>query len=43
MLPSLHLEAVSTASRNDKHDLLLKFLKQHPGSTLVYVTLQKVG
>ncbi|KAH7368749.1 P-loop containing nucleoside triphosphate hydrolase protein [Plectosphaerella cucumerina] len=39
--PNLHLEAVSTASRNDKHDLLLKFLKQHPGSTLIYVTLQK--
>ncbi|KAH6691338.1 P-loop containing nucleoside triphosphate hydrolase protein [Plectosphaerella plurivora] len=39
--PNLHLEAVSTETRNHKHELLLKFLKQHPGSTLIYVTLQK--
>ena len=40
---SLHLQAETTQTRDDKHQLLFDFLKSHPGSTLVYVTLQKVS
>lgn len=40
---SLRLETISTATNQDKFDLLFKLLQNHPGSTLIYVTLQKVS
>ncbi|KAF5012309.1 hypothetical protein FDECE_1618 [Fusarium decemcellulare] len=39
--PNLRLEAKATKTKNDKYELLFDFLRTHPGSTLVYVTLQK--
>ncbi|KAF4455769.1 hypothetical protein F53441_1968 [Fusarium austroafricanum] len=39
--PNLRLEAESVQAKQDKYELLYKFLKTHPGSTLIYATLQK--
>ncbi|KAI1016459.1 hypothetical protein LB503_010354 [Fusarium chuoi] len=39
--PNLRLEAEAVKAKDDKYELLFKFLKTHPGSTLVYTTLQK--
>lgn len=39
--PNLQLLAESVNTKQDKFPKLFKFLKEHPGSTLVYVTLQK--
>jgi hypothetical protein len=39
---SLRLEAEPVKVKKDKYELLYKFLKTHPGSTLIYATLQKV-
>jgi hypothetical protein len=39
--PNLQLEAEPTKSKQDKYPKIFKFLHDHPGSTLVYVTLQK--
>ncbi|ORY61587.1 ATP-dependent DNA helicase recQ [Pseudomassariella vexata] len=39
--PNLLLEAQATKTKQDKYPLLFKFLEENPGSTLVYVTLQK--
>ncbi|EEY21564.1 ATP-dependent DNA helicase recQ [Verticillium alfalfae VaMs.102] len=38
---SLRLEAVATSKQEEKRDLLLAYLKEHRGSTLVYVTQQR--
>ncbi|KAF4342152.1 ATP-dependent DNA helicase Q-like 3 [Fusarium beomiforme] len=39
--PNLRLEAEAVKAKEDKYELLYKFLKSHPGSTLIYTTLQK--
>ncbi|KAH9989891.1 ATP-dependent DNA helicase recQ [Xylariaceae sp. FL0662B] len=39
--PNLQLLAESMKSKQDKYPRLFKFLTEHEGSTLVYVTLQK--
>ncbi|KAF5020285.1 hypothetical protein F66182_7661 [Fusarium sp. NRRL 66182] len=39
--PNLRLQAAAVKSKEDKHGLLYEFLKTHPGSTLIYATLQK--
>ncbi|KAF4978004.1 hypothetical protein FZEAL_5549 [Fusarium zealandicum] len=39
--PNLRLEAKATKEKQDKYELLFEFLKTHPGSTLIYVTVQK--
>ncbi|KAG9669204.1 ATP-dependent DNA helicase, partial [Aureobasidium melanogenum] len=39
--PNLRLEAVATESQEAKIPLLFKWLREHPGSTIVYVTLQQ--
>ncbi|KAI0466512.1 ATP-dependent DNA helicase recQ [Xylaria cf. heliscus] len=39
--PNLQLHAEAVKTREDKYPRLLKFLKQHDGPTLVYVTVQK--
>ncbi|RKL17164.1 hypothetical protein BFJ68_g4671 [Fusarium oxysporum] len=39
--PSLRLEAEAVKVKDDKYELLFNFLKTHPGSTLIYTTLQK--
>ncbi|KAJ3548422.1 hypothetical protein NM208_g1006 [Fusarium decemcellulare] len=39
--PNLRLEAKPTKTKDDKYKLLFEFLRNHSGSTLVYVTLQK--
>ncbi|KIL86966.1 hypothetical protein FAVG1_09519 [Fusarium avenaceum] len=39
--PNLRLEAEPVKVKKDKYELLYKFLKTHPGSTLIYATLQK--
>lgn len=39
--PNLRLLAESVSTKQDKFPKLFKFLREHPGSTLVYVTLQK--
>ncbi|KAI1772151.1 ATP-dependent DNA helicase [Hypoxylon cercidicola] len=39
--PNLQLLAESVLTKQDKHPKLFKFLREHSGSTLVYVTLQK--
>ncbi|KEQ62728.1 ATP-dependent DNA helicase [Aureobasidium melanogenum CBS 110374] len=39
--PNLRLEAVATESEEAKIPLLFKWLREHPGSTIVYVTLQQ--
>ncbi|THW26899.1 ATP-dependent DNA helicase [Aureobasidium pullulans] len=39
--PNLRLEAVATDSTEAKLPLLFKWLREHPGSTIIYVTLQK--
>jgi RecQ family ATP-dependent DNA helicase len=39
--PNLRLEAVATESKEAKMPLLLKYLKEHPGATIIYVTLQQ--
>ncbi|RFN48070.1 ATP-dependent dna helicase q-like 3 [Fusarium flagelliforme] len=40
--PNLRLEAEAVEAKDDKYKLLYEFLKTHPGSTLIYATLQKV-
>lgn len=42
-LYSLNLYAQSLPNSSGKVPKLRKFLKDHPGPTLIYVTLQKVG
>ncbi|KAL6916756.1 hypothetical protein FSHL1_008571 [Fusarium sambucinum] len=39
--PNLRLEAEAVQAKDDKYSLLYEFLKTHPGSTLIYATLQK--
>lgn len=39
--PNLHLQAESYQTKKDSYPKLRKFLKAHPGSTIIYVTLQK--
>ncbi|UZP38780.1 hypothetical protein NXS19_006596 [Fusarium pseudograminearum] len=39
--PNLRLEAEAVQAKDDKYGLLYEFLKTHPGSTLIYATLQK--
>jgi hypothetical protein len=39
---SLRLEATPLATGSEKRKLLFEFLETHPGSSLVYVTQQKV-
>ncbi|KAI1843782.1 hypothetical protein JX266_010041 [Neoarthrinium moseri] len=39
--PNLRLEAEVTWDKQEKYPKLFKFLRKHPGSTLIYVTLQK--
>uniref|UniRef100_A0A0D2Y7T0 ATP-dependent DNA helicase n=1 Tax=Fusarium oxysporum (strain Fo5176) TaxID=660025 RepID=A0A0D2Y7T0_FUSOF len=39
--PNLRLEAEAVKVKDDKYELLFNFLKTHPGSTLIYTTLQK--
>lgn len=39
---SLRLEATPLASEAEKRKLLFEFLETHPGSSLIYVTQQKV-
>ncbi|KAI1398006.1 ATP-dependent DNA helicase [Hypoxylon fuscum] len=39
--PNLQLLAESVPTKQDKYPRLFKFLREHPGSSLVYVTLQK--
>jgi RecQ family ATP-dependent DNA helicase len=39
--PNLRLEAVATDSQDAKLPLLYKWLRDHPGSTIVYVSLQQ--
>ncbi|KAH0024135.1 ATP-dependent DNA helicase, partial [Aureobasidium melanogenum] len=39
--PNLRLEAVATDSQEAKLPLLFKWLREHPDSTIVYVTLQQ--
>ncbi|KAI0168926.1 ATP-dependent DNA helicase [Hypoxylon sp. FL1284] len=39
--PNLHLLAESVVAKQDKYPKMFKFLREHPGPTLVYVTLQK--
>ncbi|KAK6007705.1 hypothetical protein QM012_004519 [Aureobasidium pullulans] len=39
--PNLRLEAVATESQEAKLPLLFRWLKDHPGSTIVYVTFQQ--
>ncbi|KAI1211151.1 ATP-dependent DNA helicase [Annulohypoxylon truncatum] len=39
--PNLHLLAESVKTKQDKYPKMFQFLRQHPGPTLVYVTLQK--
>ncbi|ENH66507.1 ATP-dependent DNA helicase Q-like 3 [Fusarium oxysporum f. sp. cubense race 1] len=39
--PNLRLEAEAVKAKDDKYELLFNFLKTHPGSTLIYTTLQK--
>lgn len=39
--PNLQLLAEATTTKQDKYPKLFKFLKDHPGPTLVYATLQK--
>jgi RecQ family ATP-dependent DNA helicase len=39
--PNLRLEAVATDSQEAKLPLLFKWLREHPGSTIVYVSLQQ--
>ncbi|KAH7171373.1 P-loop containing nucleoside triphosphate hydrolase protein [Dactylonectria macrodidyma] len=39
--PNLQLEVKATKEKKEKDGLLVSFLKTNPGSTLVYVTLQK--
>ncbi|KAI0450247.1 ATP-dependent DNA helicase recQ [Xylaria acuta] len=39
--PNLQLHAEAVETREDKFPRLLKFLKEHDGPTLVYVTVQK--
>jgi hypothetical protein len=43
ILCSLRLEAKIVEKKDDKYDLLLDFLRNHRGSTLIYVTQQKVA
>ncbi|KAF4504562.1 hypothetical protein G6O67_008002 [Ophiocordyceps sinensis] len=38
--PNLHLHAESVQIKQDKYEKALTFLRSHPGSTLIYVTLQ---
>lgn len=42
-LYSLTLYAQSLSKSTDKMPKLRKFLRDHPGPTLIYVTLQKVS
>jgi hypothetical protein len=42
MLISLRLLAEAMKTKQEKYPKLFKFLKEHPGPTIVYVTLQKV-
>ncbi|GKU07727.1 atp-dependent dna helicase q 3 [Fusarium langsethiae] len=39
--PNLRLEAEAVQAKDDKYSLLYEYLKTHPGSTLIYATLQK--
>ncbi|KAI1644603.1 ATP-dependent DNA helicase [Daldinia loculata] len=39
--PNLHLLAEYTGTKQDKYPKMFHFLREHPGPTLVYVTLQK--
>ncbi|KAH8673331.1 P-loop containing nucleoside triphosphate hydrolase protein [Xylariales sp. PMI_506] len=39
--PNLELNAMAVQTKHDKYELLFQFLKEHRGSTLVYVTLQQ--
>lgn len=39
--PNLYLDAKSFGDPQDKYPVLFSFLNQHPGSTMVFVTLQK--
>ncbi|KAF5670007.1 ATP-dependent DNA helicase Q-like 3 [Fusarium heterosporum] len=39
--PNLRLEAKAVNVKQDKYELLYEFLKTHPGSTLIYATLQR--
>lgn len=39
--PNLHLEAEAVETKDDKFPRLFQFLRKYPGSTLVYVTLQR--
>lgn len=39
--PNLRLDAVATPSKKEKLPLLFKFLKEHSGATIVYVSLQQ--
>ena len=39
--PNLQLLAESVKTKTDKYPKLIKFLKEHPGSTLIYVTQQR--
>ncbi|KAI2470178.1 ATP-dependent DNA helicase [Annulohypoxylon bovei var. microspora] len=39
--PNLQLLAESVQTKQDKYPLMFRFLRQHPGPTLIYVTLQR--
>ncbi|KAI1801977.1 ATP-dependent DNA helicase [Daldinia bambusicola] len=39
--PNLHLLAECVATKQDKYPKIFRFLREHPGPTLIYVTLQK--
>lgn len=39
--PNLELQATPVGTKEDKFPLICDFLRQHPGPTLVYVTLQQ--
>jgi hypothetical protein len=43
MPSSLRLVIETTATKQDKQPLMFKFLRAHPGPTIIYVTLQKVS
>jgi hypothetical protein len=42
MFISLRLLVEMTKTKQDKYPKLFKFLTEHPGPTIIYVTLQKV-
>lgn len=39
--PNLRLIVEATKTKQDKYPLIFRFLKTHPGPTIIYVTLQK--